>query len=250
MRVFLTLLRREWLAYVYTPSMYVVVLFFLLMMGTSFAMLVNLLAEGAAAGNVVRMLIGESLFFWLAMLMVVPMITMRQFAEERKLGTIETLLTAPVGDVAIVLAKYAAAWGYFMMMWLPTAAYAWFLARISPESAPIDLSALLTSYIGIAAMGAFFIAIGLLASALTSHQAVAAVMTFVLLCGYFFWGFTPYFGRGIWLQEFGRYTSSLMHMLEFSRGVLDTRPLMFYVSATAFLLYSTVKVVEAQKWRS
>ncbi len=250
MRVFLTLLRREWLAYVYAPSMYWVVVIFLLLMGTSFGMMVHILAEGAATGSVVRMLIGESLFFWLAMLMVVPMITMRQFAEERKLGTVETLLTAPVGDVAIVLAKFSAAWVFFLMLWLPTAAYAWLLARISPESAPIDFSALMTSYIGIAAMGAFFIAIGLLASSLTSNQAVAAVITFAVLCGYFFWGFMPQFGRGVQLQEVGRYTSSLMHMLEFSRGVLDTRPLVFYLSVTLFLLFSTVKVVEAQKWRS
>lgn len=250
MRVFMTLLRREWLAYVYAPSMYLVVMFFLLLMGTSFGMLVNLLAEGAATGNVVRMLIGESLFFWLAILMVVPMITMRQFAEERKLGTIETLLTAPVGDVAIVMAKFTAAWVYFLILWLPTAAYAWLLARISPESAAIDFSALITSYIGIAAMGAFFVAIGLLASSLTTNQAVAAVMTFVILCGYFFWAFVPYYGRGMRLQELGRYTSSLLHTLEFSRGVLDTRPLVFYLSVTLFLLYATIKVVEAQRWRS
>lgn len=250
MRLFLTLLRREWLAYVYSPPVYIIVVFFLLLMGVSFSMMVNILVEGAASGSVMRMLIGESLFFWLAMLMTVPMITMRQFAEERKLGTIETLMTAPVGDATVVLAKYTAAWALFMSMWLPTALYAWLLTRMSSASAPLDLSAVVTSYIGIGSMGAFFIAIGLLASALTSNQAVAAVVTFVFLCGYFFWGFVPYFGRGIALQEVGRYTSSLMHMMEFSRGVLDTRPLVFYVSGAGFLLFSTVKAIEARKWRS
>ena len=250
MRLFLTLLRREWLSFVFSPPIYIVLVFFLLLMGVSFGMLVNVLVEGAASGSVMRMLLGESLFFWLAMLMTVPMITMRLFAEEKRLGTIEALLTAPVGDVTVVMAKYMAAWGFFMAMWLPTGLYAWVLTRISPESAPLEISAMVTSYIGIGGLGAFFIAIGLLASALTSNQAVAAVVTFVALCGFFFWGFTPYLGSGVALQEFGRYTSSLMHMMEFSRGVLDTRPLVFYTTGAGFLLFSTVKAVEARKWRS
>ncbi len=249
MKVFWALLRREWASFFYSPIAYVVMFFFLVLMGLSFSLLLHVLSQGPATGGVMRLLLGESLFFWLAMIMVVPIMTMRLFAEEKKIGTIETLMTAPVSDVMVVLAKYAAALSVFAILWAPTSLYAIFLAQVSPASAPIDAAAMVTSYVGIAIVGAFYLSLGLLASAMTRNQAVAAVVTFVTLCILFFWGFMPYYTRSVPIQEFGRYTSSLLHMMEFSRGVLDTRPIVLYVSSTAFILFVTVKMVESRKWR-
>jgi ABC-2 type transport system permease protein len=250
MKIFLTLIRREWSAFFYAPVAYAVMIFFLILMGLSFSMLVHVLAEGPASGGVVRLLLGESLFFWIAMLMVAPVLTMRLFAEEKRTGTLETLMTAPVGDATVVLAKYTAVLIVFGILWLPTLLYPVLLAQVSPHHAPMDYAALGTAYVGIGCIGAFFLSIGLLSSSLTRNQAVSAVMTMVLLCLFFFWGFIPYYARSGTMQEWGRYTSAVLHMMEFSRGVLDTRPLLFYGSGTAFMLFLTVKVVEARKWNS
>lgn len=250
MRTFLTLLRREWSALFLSPMAYVIMVCFLLLMGASLGLLLQVLAQGPAHGGVMRILLGESLFFWLAMLLVVPVITMRQFAEEKRAGTLETLMTAPVGDVAVVLSKYAASWIFFAVLWAPTTAYGYLLAGQSANSAAIDYGTLVTAYGGIGLIGSLFLAIGLLASALTRSQAVAAMLSLVALCALFFWGFAPYYARPLWVQEVGRYTSPVLHMIEFSRGVLDTRPLIFYSTSTVFVLFATVKVIESRKWRA
>ncbi len=250
MRVFLTLMRREWMSFFLSPVAYVIFVLFLILMGLSFSMLIGLLSEGSQSGSVMRQLLGESLFFWLAMLMAIPAITMRQFAEEKNIGTIESLMTAPLTDGQVVLAKFCGGLGFFALLWLPTMAYAVLLAQVSPAGAPIDHTAMITSYLGILLIGAFYLSIGLLASSLTRNQAIAAVITFVVLCGFFFWGFVPYYARGATLQEIGRYTSAVVHMMEFSRGVIDTRPIVFYLAGTAWTLFMTMKVLESRKWRA
>ncbi len=250
MRVFLTLMRREWMSFFLSPVAYVIFVLFLVLMGLSFSMLISLLAEGSQSGSVMRQLLGESLFFWLAMLMAIPTITMRQFAEEKHNGTIESLMTAPLTDLQVVLAKFCGGLGFFAVLWLPTMAYAILLAQVSPAGAPLDYTSMISSYIGILLIGAFYLSVGLLASSLTRNQAVAAVITFVVLCSLFFWGFVPYYARGASWQEIGRYTSSVVHMMEFSRGVLDTRPVVFYISGTAWFLFITTKVLESRKWRA
>ncbi len=250
MRVFLTLWRREVMAFFLSPIAYVIMVFFLLLMGLSFWMLINILAQGPSSAGVMRVLFGESLFFWLAMLMVVPVTTMRLFAEERRSGTIETLMTAPVGDVTIVMAKYLGALAFFIVLWAPTTLYAVVLMHVAPQSAPIDWGTTVTTYLGTACIGAFFLSVGVLTSALTRNQAVAAIACFAVLCTFFFAGFIPYYARTPALQEVGRYVSSVLHMMDFSRGAIDTRPLIFYLSLTAWTLFATVKVIESRKWKS
>lgn len=250
MRLWLTLWRREVLAYFLSPMAYVVMLLFLVLMGLSFWTLITILVEGPSSAGVMRVLFGESLFFWLALLLVTPVITMRLFAEEKRQGTIETLMTAPVKDVHVVLAKYVGALTFYIVLWIPTLAYPVLLARFNPYDAPVDWGSMAATYAGVGCVGALYLAIGLFASAITRNQTVAAMTSFSIVCGLFFAGFVPYFARAPGMQEFGRYISSVMHMMEFSRGVVDTRPIVFYLLCTLFMLFLTVKAVESRKWRS
>lgn len=248
MRAFLTLWRRELAAYFLSPIAYVVVIFFLIVMGFSFWMLANVLSQGVTAAGVMTELFA-SIFFWIAILVVVPVITMRLFAEEMRSGTIETLMTAPVTDVTVVLAKYAGAAAFYVLMWLPTVSYAFILKAFAPLMAPVDLGPMITSYLGALVVGLFFISIGLLASSLTRNQIVAAITCFAATCMIFFLSFLPYIARTREVRDVGRYISLVGHMLDFSRGVVDTRPIVFCLTCTLFMLFATVKVVESRRWK-
>jgi ABC-2 type transport system permease protein len=248
MKSFFTLWRKELASYFMSPIAYVVMMFFLVVMGVSFSLLVSVLASGPVGVMVMKELF-SSIFFWIAMLIVVPVLTMRLFAEEKRSGTIETLMTAPVTDTAVVLAKYAGALTFFVILWLPTASYAYILKAFSPLTAPVDLGPMLGGYTGAFLIGAMYLAIGLFCSSMTSNQIVAAIMCFAMTCVAFFAGFIPYITRSELLRDFGGYISSISHMLDFSRGAVDTRPVVFCLTVSALMLYTTIKVIESRKWK-
>ena len=248
MRAFLTLWRRELAAYFLSPIAYVMTIFFLVIMGFSFWMLVSVMAQGPAGVTVMKELFG-SFFFWIAMLIVVPVLTMRLFAEEKRSGTIESLMTAPVTDTAVVLSKFAGARSFFIVMWLPTIAYAYILKAFSPLSAPVDLGPMAGGYAGAFLLGSFYISVGLFASSLTSNQIIAAITSFAMICRAFLGGFLTFFARSEGLRQAAAYVSSVSHMLDFSRGAVDTRPIVLCLSATALMLFATVKVIESRKWK-
>lgn len=246
MRTFWILWKRESLAYFLSPVACLVTVFFLIVMGISFWMMVTLLAQEGGTVTIMSHLFG-SIFFWMALLMVTPLLTMRLFAEERRSGTFELLMTAPVRDAEAVLAKYAAALTFYVVLWIPTLAYAWILQSFSPLTARVDAGALAGGYAGALVIGAFFLAIGLLASALARSQIVAAIMAFASISAVFFAGFFPWIWRTEGMQRAGAYFSPIMHMVDFSRGVVDSRPLSFYAINTVLVLFATIRVIEARK---
>jgi ABC-2 type transport system permease protein len=248
MRSFLTLWRRELAAYFLSPIAYVMMIFFLVVMGFSFWLLASVLAQGPAGVTIMKELF-SSIFFWIAMLIVVPVLTMRLFAEEKRSGTIETLMTAPVTDSAVVLAKYFGALSFFIVMWIPTILYAFILKAFSPLSAPVDLGPMLGGYVGAFLVGALYIAVGLFSSSLTSNQIVSAIVSFAMICVAFLAGFITFLASSPWVIQAGAYASSITHMLDFSRGAVDTRPVVFYVTTAALMLFATIKVVESRKWK-
>jgi ABC-2 type transport system permease protein len=248
MKSFFTLCRKELASYFLSPIAYVMMMFFLLVMGVSFSLLVSVMSSGPAGVMMMKELF-SSIFFWIAMLIVVPVLTMRLFAEEKRAGTIETLMTAPVTDTAVVLAKYAGAMTFFLILWLPTASYAFILKAFSPPAAPVDLGPMLGGYVGAFLVGAMYIAIGLFCSSMTNNQIVAAIMCFAMICVAFFAGFIPYITRSELLRNFGGYVSSISHMLDFSRGAVDTRPVVLYLTVSALMLFATIKVIESRKWK-
>lgn len=247
---FRVLWRRELKSHLLSPLSYGVLTLFLVIMGTGFWMTIQAYAQGTAGVPILRVLFGESLFFWIGMMVMAPVITMRLFAEEKRSGTFETLMTAPVTDVQVVMAKYAGALTFFGLMWMPTGFYVYVLARFQPAAAPVDMGALLNTFFGILLTGSFYLSVGLFASSMTKNQVVSAMTSFCLLLIMFFAGFLPYYAPSATIQEITRYLSAIYHMMEFTRGEFDTRPVVLFVSLTALFLFLTVKVVESRQWKA
>ncbi len=248
MRSFSLIWCRELMAYFLSPLAYVIMIFFLAVMGYSFWFLAELLAGGNAGVSVMNELFG-SFFFWMPMLVVTPVLTMRLLAEEKRSGTIETLLTAPVSDAAVVLGKYAGALSFFAVMWLPTAAYAFILRRLSAESAPIDAGPLLAGYLGTLLVAAFYLSWGVLCSALTGNQVIAAMATFAMLAMVFFAGLLGDSTHNELLRQACNYISSVKHMRDFARGAIDSRPIVFHLSGAAFLLFAAIRLLDSRHWK-
>ncbi len=248
MNGFLAVWRKELTGYFLSPAAYIVTIFFLIVMGAIFSLLVSVLAEGPAGVTVMNLLFGSP-FFWMTMLALVPALTMRLFAEEKRSGTIETLMTAPVTDTAVVLAKFAGALSFYAFMWTPTLIYLFILRYFSADMAPPDPGPLAGGYLGALLIGMFYLSIGLFCSALTSNQIVAAITTFAAMLLLFLAGLLDYVARGDLVQAVSAHLSSYSHMLEFSRGAIDSRPVVYYLSGTALMLFATVKIVEARNWK-
>ena len=248
MNGFLTLWRKELTSYFLSPVAYVVSIFFLVVMGAIFSLLVSVLADGPTGVTVMNLLFGSP-FFWMTMMVVMPVLTMRLLAEEKRNGTIETLMTAPVSDLAVVLAKYASALGFYILMWLPTVAYLLLLRQFSAMMAPVDLGPMAGGYLGALLVGMFYLALGLFCSALTSNQIVAAITSFAAIFGFFLLGLLDRATDQPVLQAVSACVSSYQHMLDFSRGAVDSRPVIFYLSSTVFLLFATVKALESRSWK-
>jgi ABC-2 type transport system permease protein len=168
-------LRREIFAFFVSPIAYVLIAAAMILNGIVFLLIVQFLSDPRAPhGAAMQMMFGGTIFFWIVVMVLTPIITMRSLAEERHSGTLETLLTAPIDDVRVVLAKYLAAVCFYAAMWLPTVTYALYLSRFSAlEAGPI-----LSGYLGTLGVGMMFLALGLLCSALTRNQIVAALLSF------------------------------------------------------------------------
>lgn len=247
MRRFWVIARRELAAFFLAPASYVVAVLFLLLMGFIFYLICRDLRDGSAGLAAMQNLFLVAL--WIALPLAAPVLTMRLFAEERRQGTFETLMTAPVRTPEVVLGKYAAALAFFIFLWLPTLLYAGVLHTFSPLSATSDLGALAGGYLGVFVIGAFYLAIGTFTSACTRSQVVAAVFSSALIWGFFFAGYMLQDSPAGALQHMAAYFSPLIHLSDFARGAVDTRPLAFYGINTVFLLFAAVTVVEARKGR-
>jgi ABC-2 type transport system permease protein len=161
-------------------------------------------------------------------------------------------MTCPVSDVAVVLAKYTAGFLFYVLMWLPLVGCLLVIHRFTGGAAVFDWWPVASTSLGILLMGALYVAIGCLASAVTRSQIVAAILSFAMGLTLFLLSFARYSvgdHRG-WLTDAASYVSMIEHMQDFVRGVVDTRPVTFYLSLTVFFLFLTVKVVEARRWRN
>jgi ABC-2 type transport system permease protein len=218
-------------------------MFFLLVTGCGFYWLVKQNME------VMRSVQGLMVVIWACMLIVLPILTMRTFAEERKNGTFETMMTAPVRDSTVVVAKFAGVLIFFMLMCAPTLLYLGIVRLLAPEAAHlIDAGPIGGGYLMVGLIASAFIALGMLASALTSNQIIAAISTFSVMSILFFGGlFEPHLSKNPMVREVGGYLSSALHLMEAARGVFDSRAVVLYLSATVFFLFVTIKAVEARR---
>ncbi len=251
MRVFLTLLTREIKSYFYSPVAYVVLFFFLLLSGFNFYAGVSLLNRGPSDVTVVEAFF-NTVIFWFGFVLLFPLITMRTFSEEFKMGTIEGLMTAPVRDIQVVLAKFLGALFFYIILWIPTLAYFWIFEFITKTQAAQAAGAYGGSYLLLLLMGMFYLSIGCFASVLTRNQIIAAVVSFVLITLLFFMGLLSFIVLNVspFLRDLVGYFSAIEHMGEFSKGIIDSRPVVFYLSMTVLMLTLTYQVFQSRKWKS
>jgi ABC-2 type transport system permease protein len=247
MKALLATLSRELRAYYFSPLGWAVLTLVLLINGGVFWFLVSFLADPRtpASATPLEYFFGQTIFFWLVLLFVAPVLTMRLLAEERKSGTIEVLMTAPISETQVVLGKYLAALAFYTALWLPSLLYAAIIAAY----AEVDWGPVAAGYLGILGIGALFLGVGVFASSLTRNQIVAALATFAMLMVFFTFGLMESLFEAQPLKEAFGYMNLWQHMEDFSRGIVDTRRLVFYASVTGLFLFLSSRSLEARKWR-
>jgi ABC-2 type transport system permease protein len=191
-------------------------------------------------------------FFWLVILVGPPVITMRLFALEKFSGTFETLMTSPVSDLQVVLAKFTAGLIFYIIIWLPLLGCILAIRHFGHDANRLDLAALGTTFLGITLLGGMLVAVGCCASALTRNQAVAAIITLAF-------GITMYLlavlasgqilDTSSWKGRALSCFALIDQMQDFSRGIVDTRPVVFLVSLTLFFLFLNLRIVESRRWK-
>ena len=250
MNVFRALVRRELSAFFQGPTGFIIIAAVMFLIGLGFLVVLSGLNGEATPMPVTQVFYG-TYFFWVILLLIAPVITMRSFAMERASGTYESLMTAPVGDWQVVLSKFAGALIFYMILWVPLLICSIVVRFYVGESAVLGLGTMFTSALGILMVGCLYMSIGCFASALTRNQAVAAVSGFALGAALFFTGFLSYFAgdRTDWLSQLARHISLANHMESFTRGVIDLGAIVFFLSLTGLFLYLTHKVVESRRWK-
>jgi ABC-2 type transport system permease protein len=194
--------------------------------------------------------------FWIPAWVIVPLLTMKSLAEERRSGTLESLLTTPVKASEVVLAKYGASYLFYVFLWFSTAGFLFILHRFAKDARFLDTGPLIGGYAFIAVTSLFYVAIGILASALTRSQAVAGILAFVTLAGVTLGplGLNRYaLPQQTALQPLQNALGSIdvwQHLDDFTRGVVDTRQIVFYCTATALALILSILSVEGKILRS
>jgi ABC-2 type transport system permease protein len=247
MRKTWAIVRRELIATFSSPLAYIVMTAFLLMQGYIFYLIVSFLNNPQTpAMTPLRLFFGGTIFFWLFLLFVVPVITMRLIAEERRSGTIEVLLTSPLTEYQVVIGKFLAAMAFYLALWLPTVLYVLILQRHSE----IDLGPVLSGYIGVFLLGCLFVSVGTLASTLTDNQLIAAIIAFAAMVLLFSIGLVEQLLlSGSFLKDALAHMNLWTQMDDFAKGIVDTRHVVYQLSAGALFLFLAAKSLEVKKWR-
>lgn len=238
MRNVAALTQRELATNFLSPVAYIVAAVFLVATGHLF--MKNTLVEGGEAS--VRSLLDS--MAWL-LVFAMPLLTMRVLADEFATGTIETLMTAPVTDVEVVFGKFLGVYVFYLGLLATTLVHVGLLFAYGAT----DVGVVLLGYLGMVLLGALYVAVGVFASALTRHQLVAAIIgmgvlsVFTLVVD----AFAGWRG-GDWRTVLA-YVNILHHFKDFSKGILDTKSLVFFISGTVFFLFLAVKVLESRRWR-
>jgi ABC-2 type transport system permease protein len=249
MYAYLTLTRRELAGFFLSLTGYVIIAAAAFLIGLSFVvLLINL---GSSPSQVpVTELFYMTQFFWLILLLAIPVITMRLFALEKFSGTYETLMTTPVTDLQVVVAKFSAALLFYMVMWLPLLACILLVGRYTNTGAAVDAGVLGSAFLGILLIGSLFISVGCLASAVTRSQVTAAMISLVFCVGLFMLSFlASTLPTGNWWSQVLAFFGLPEQMHDFVRGVADTRSIVLCASLTFVFLFLTLRVIESRRWK-
>jgi len=249
MRVFRILTLKELKSYFLTPFGWVVLAFVCLMQGFSLSMAMKGFRDTPVKDSLIYVTFHTPLF-WFWFLFIFPLITMRLFSEEERTGTLETLLTAPLRTWQVVLSKYAAAMIFYVILWIPAAIQFKMFGWVTHLPPAYTTGAVIGSASILLLMGFAFTAVGLLASALTSSQIIAGLITIGLLLIQHLLGFvTQMWGEDFPGSSLFHYISANEHLHYFTRGLLDTRPVIYFLSVSLFVLFLTYQVVDYRRWK-
>ena len=210
-----------------------------------FATLIGFLNNEPSAVGAPMQYFFTTILFWLALAFVGPILPMRLLSEERRSGSLEILMTAPVTETQVVLGKYLAAFAFYFVLWAPTVLYAVIVASYSK----LDWGPLASAYVGVLGIGALFLSVGLFASGISRNQIVAALVGFALVFALFILGLLEFLINDSTARQVLSYLNLIQHMEDFSKGIVDTRRLVYYLSGTAFFLFLTSRALAANKWR-
>jgi ABC-2 type transport system permease protein len=250
MRIFWVLLRRELASFFLSLTGYVIIAAITFLTGESFVQLIGALGGEPWPMPVTQMFFG-TFYFWMIVLLSAPVITMRLFALEKSSGTFETLMTTPVGDLEVVAAKFAAAFIFYVIMWLPLLACLFIVGHFTNQAGALDFGTVGGMYLGIFLAGGFFLSFGCLASALTRSQMVAAMISLGFGVSQFAlaWWAKSSLVSDQWQSQLLSCLNLFDQMDDLARGAVDTRTLIFYASATFLFLFLTLRVVESRRWK-
>jgi ABC-2 type transport system permease protein len=248
----LAIAQKELRSYFASPIAYIIIGFFALLYGYFFAVTLQFFVRGSmsefgASGPqninemMIRPLVQNAVII---LLFVTPSITMRTYAEEKRSGTIELLLTSPLTDLQIILGKFIGAMALYLAMLSVTVIHVGLLFTYGdPEFMPV-----LTGYLGLILLGGSFVSVGLLISSLTKNQIVAGIVTFAVLLGFWVVSWMGNFSSSA-VASVMTYLSIIDHLDDFSKGVIDTTHIIYYLSFITFGLYLTAKSVDSERWR-
>ena len=250
MTIFWALLRREVASYFCSLTGYVIIAAITFLTGASFKQLINALGSDPWQMPVTQMFF-STFYFWMIVLLSAPVITMRLFALEKATGTYETLMTTPVSDIAVVLAKFFAAFFFYAVMWLPLLACLYIVGRFTNQAGALDFGIIGGMYLGLFLAGAFFISFGCLASAVTKNQMVAAMISLAFGVSQFAlaWWAKDLPISDDWRSQLLSSLNLFDRMNDLARGAVDTRAVVFYLTATFLFLFLTLRVVESRRWK-
>ncbi len=249
MKHFFTLLSHEVRMLLVNPSTYIAAVMFLGVMGFMFTGILETYSKTPQDTSPAQVFFSV---FWFPVLFMVPLLTMKCLAEERRLGTIETLLTTPVTTTEVVLAKYAGAYLLYLALWASTGGFFYILQKFGAGDRFLDPGPLIGGYVFISVSGLLFVAVGIFASSLSRNQAVAGIMCFAMLAALIVG--VRYLSDAAWLnrdilapvKSAVDYAQIFTHYDDFTRGVVDARQLLFYLSGTALALIFSILGVEAK----
>ena len=235
MRSTITIALKEFKSYLSSPMAYVVTGIFLVLTGFFFAISSPTYSETSINGFLQT---GS-----LLLLLLAAVLTMRLLAEEKKLGTIELLLTAPVRDSEVILGKFLGSLSILTVMLALTFYYPFLLWLFGDP----DIGPIATGYLGLLLLGYTALAVGLFASSLTSNQIVAAVVAIGILFALWFVGMDANFLPEALGEVIGYFSLSYFYP-DFMRGVIDTRGIVYYVSITVLFLFLAIRSLENSRW--
>lgn len=249
MKHFFTILSHEIRMLLVSPSTYIAATIFLAIMGAIFTSMLDYYSK--AAQEVTPAVVFFQ-YFWVPVLIMVPLLTMKSIAEERRLGTLETLLTTPVTTAEVVIGKFFAAYFLYMALWACTGGLFFILHKFALDTRFIEQGPLTGGYIFVTISGLLFVSIGIFCSSLARNQAVAGILCcfllFILIVGLsFLTGVDILRDEAMKpVQTIVNHAQVFQHLADFSRGIVDIRQVLFYVSGTVLALIFSIFTVEVK----